>query len=223
MDRGRRMSKAHRHATTRHASSWRASAAIDGHRVRPNPLKKRPTCGRPPEETMNDHYDALLTRFSTGNEPPLLMVVGLGQGELLEAMERRGMATRVLAIEPVPSILGELRRPPRLDAVARNRPPHAAGRSRIQRRDRRLEAARQGGRHAADDRLARTRARVSRRCGGREGAGQADCPRREIERGSQAAVRRPLSVEHAEERRRGHLRGRRRRARECVFQAFPPW
>ena len=58
---------------------------------------------------MNDHYDALLTRFSTGNEPPLLMVVGLGQGELLEAMERRGMATRVLAIEPVPSILGELR------------------------------------------------------------------------------------------------------------------
>ena len=58
---------------------------------------------------MNDHYDALLTRFSTGNEPPLLMVVGLGQGELLEAMERRGMSTRVLAIEPVPSILGELR------------------------------------------------------------------------------------------------------------------
>lgn len=62
---------------------------------------------------MNDpqieQYERLLSRFTPGSEPPLLMVVGLGQGSLLDAIERRGLQTKVLAIEPVPEIVEDMR------------------------------------------------------------------------------------------------------------------
>ena len=36
--------------------------------------------------------------------PPLLVVIGLGQGYLLEVLEHRGFGTRVLALEPDPQL-----------------------------------------------------------------------------------------------------------------------
>lgn len=47
------------------------------------------------------HYERLLERFPAGEEPPLLIVIGLGGGYLLDALERRAAATKVLAIEPI--------------------------------------------------------------------------------------------------------------------------
>src|SRR5262245_44338554 len=57
---------------------------------------------------MIEHYEGLLSRYSTDNQPPLLMVVGLGQGYLLDAIERRGLSTKVLAIEPIPELVDEM-------------------------------------------------------------------------------------------------------------------
>jgi SAM-dependent methyltransferase len=47
------------------------------------------------------HYERLLDRFPPGQEPPLLIVIGLGGGHLLDVLERRAARTKVLAIEPV--------------------------------------------------------------------------------------------------------------------------
>jgi SAM-dependent methyltransferase len=47
------------------------------------------------------HYEQLLARFPAGEEPPLLIVIGLGGGHVLDALERRAAPTRVLAIEPI--------------------------------------------------------------------------------------------------------------------------
>jgi hypothetical protein len=47
--------------------------------------------------------DRVAARFAD-TAPPLLVVVGLGLGYLLDALERRGSTTNVLVIEPVPAI-----------------------------------------------------------------------------------------------------------------------
>ncbi len=47
--------------------------------------------------------DRVAARFSD-TQPPLIIVIGLGLGYLLDALERQGSTTRVLAIEPIPAI-----------------------------------------------------------------------------------------------------------------------
>jgi hypothetical protein len=47
----------------------------------------------------------LLPAFAEG-EPSLLVVVGLGLGYVLDALERRGAQTKVLAVEPLPAVVG---------------------------------------------------------------------------------------------------------------------
>lgn len=47
-----------------------------------------------------ERYDLLLSRFTAENFPPLIIAVGLGDGQLLEAIERRSPTTKVLALEP---------------------------------------------------------------------------------------------------------------------------
>ena len=43
-----------------------------------------------------------LTQSLRGAEPPVLIVIGLGLGYVLDAIEQRGLTTRVLAFEPLP-------------------------------------------------------------------------------------------------------------------------
>lgn len=60
-----------------------------------------------PVQTSSDPVgaaDALLSRLDAQGPPPVIIVVGLGLGSMLEAIERRGSPTRVLAIEPVPAL-----------------------------------------------------------------------------------------------------------------------
>jgi hypothetical protein len=47
--------------------------------------------------------EALVAKVASGN-PPLVIVIGLGLGYLLDALEER-TSTRVLAVEPVPSLV----------------------------------------------------------------------------------------------------------------------
>ncbi len=54
------------------------------------------------------HYERLLERFPPGQQPPLVIVIGLGGGHLLDALERRSPQTRILAIEPVASSSGAM-------------------------------------------------------------------------------------------------------------------
>ena len=50
-----------------------------------------------------DTYDRLLSRFATSGFPPLIIAVGLSD-QLLEALDRRNAASKVLAIEPAPEL-----------------------------------------------------------------------------------------------------------------------
>lgn len=51
----------------------------------------------------NAAADRAVERFAA-KQPTLVLVVGLGLGYLLDALERRGSTTGVLAIEPIPAI-----------------------------------------------------------------------------------------------------------------------
>src|SRR5262245_21024681 len=48
-----------------------------------------------------ERYDQLLSRFTAEEFPPLIIAIGLGDGQLLAAIERRSATTKVLALEPV--------------------------------------------------------------------------------------------------------------------------
>jgi len=50
--------------------------------------------------------DRLIAPLFSGEPPPTVVVIGVGLGFVLDAIERRSPGTRVLALEPIPDIVG---------------------------------------------------------------------------------------------------------------------
>jgi cephalosporin hydroxylase len=79
--------------------------ALDASGVFPTLLLRR---GTGASVTLNSRRNPIieadrhLTQSLRGAEPPVLIVIGLGLGYVLDAIEQRGLTTRVLAFEPLP-------------------------------------------------------------------------------------------------------------------------